>query len=132
VSQFRYSRFTVEDYNRDSASMTRVNQAPCITFKQFRDVAKRLGWTIDSLADQVRGEIDEPRRTIERILKTGPSETVIPYTCLIELYQNAAATPANWKPTGKGYCADGCGQRVMGRQKFASDACRKRAARKIA
>jgi hypothetical protein len=76
--------------------------------------------------------MDEPKRTIERILKTGPVETVIPYTCPIELYQKATAKPAEGKPTDKGYCADGCGQRVIGRQKFASDACRKRAARRVA
>jgi hypothetical protein len=78
------------------------------------------------------GELDEPKRTMERILKTGPADTVIPYTCLIELYLKASAKPMEEKPTGKGYCADGCGQRVMGRQKFATDACRKRTARRIA
>jgi len=112
--------------------MSQVDQTSCITFNQFRHVAKQRGWTIDSLTVLVKGELDEPKRTIERILKTGPTETVIPYTCLIELYQKATATPAEGKPTGKGYCADGCGQQVMGRQKFASDACRKRAARRVA
>jgi hypothetical protein len=132
VAQFRYARFTVEDYERDQALMRRVDDAPCITFKQFRDVAKREGWTVERLIALVKGGLDEPKRTIERILKTGPAETVIPYTCLIGLYQKATVTPAEGTPTGKGYCADGCGQRVMGRQKFATDACRKRAARKIA
>jgi hypothetical protein len=79
-----------------------------------------------------KGELDEPKRTVERILKTGPAETVIPYTCLIELYQKTTAKPPEGKPTGKGYCADGCGQRVIRRQKFATDACCKRSARKIA
>jgi hypothetical protein len=83
VAQFRYARFTVEDYNRDMDLMTRVNQAPCVTFGQFRILSKGQGWTVDSLAAFVKGELDEPKRTIERILKTGPSETVIPYTCLI-------------------------------------------------
>jgi hypothetical protein len=87
---------------------------------------------VDSLAATVKGELDEPKRTIERILKTGRADTVIPYTCLIELYLKATAKPAEGKPTGKGYCADGCGQRVLGRQRFASDACRKRAARRVA
>jgi hypothetical protein len=87
---------------------------------------------VDSLAALVKGELEEPKRTVERILKTGPAETVIPYTCLIELYKKAAAKPGAGKSTGKGFCGDGCGQRVIGRQKFASDACRKRAARKIA
>lgn len=132
VAQFCYARFIIENYNRDAALMERVDRSPCITFNQFRHVAKQQGWTVDSLATFVKGELDEPKRTLERILKTGPAETVIPYTCLIELYQRTTAKPPEGKPTAKGYCADGCGQRVMGRQKFASDACRKRAARKIA
>jgi hypothetical protein len=132
VSQFRYARFAVEDYNLDRTLMTRVDEALCVTFGRFRHVAKQQGWTVESLAAFVKGELDEPKRRMERILKTGPVETVIPYTCLIELYQKATAKPAEGKPTGKGFCADRCGQRVIGRQKFASDACRKRAARKIA
>jgi hypothetical protein len=109
-----------------------VDQAPCITFGQFRVLAKRQGWTVDSLAAFVKGGIDSSQRTLERILKTGPADTVIPYTCLIELYQKAKAKLMDGKATGKGFCADGCGQRVLGRQKFARDACRKRAARRVA
>lgn len=48
VSQFRYSRFTGEDYNRDVALMECVDRAPCITFGQFRILAKRQGWTVIS------------------------------------------------------------------------------------
>jgi hypothetical protein len=132
VAQFRYARFTLEDYNRDRTLMLRVDKAPCVTFGQFRILVKRHGWTVDLLAAFVKGEMDEPKRTIERILKTGPADTVLPYGCLIELYHQATAKPAEGKPPRKGYCADGCGERVMGRQKFATDACRKRAARKIA
>lgn len=58
--------------------MKHVDQAPCITVKQFRGVAKREGWTVDSLTALVKGELDEPKRTIERILKTSPADTVIP------------------------------------------------------
>jgi hypothetical protein len=132
VEQFRYARFTLEDYTRDQMLMRAVKQAPCITFGQFRLLAKRQNWTVESLAAFVKAELDEPKRTLERILKTGPVETVIPYTCLIEVYLGATAKPAEGKPTGKGFCADGCGQRMIGRQKFASDACRKRAARRVA
>jgi hypothetical protein len=125
VAQFRYARFTLEDDNRDVALMEGVDQALCITFNQFRALAKHQGGAVDLLASFVKGEMDEPKRTTERILKTGPVETVIPYTCLIELYQKATAKPAEGKPTDKGYCA-------VARQKFASNACRKRAARRVA
>jgi hypothetical protein len=43
VAQFRYARFTLEDYNRDRTLMLRVDEAPCITFGQFRTLAKRQG-----------------------------------------------------------------------------------------
>jgi hypothetical protein len=88
---------------------------------QCRALANRQDWTVDFPAAFVKGEMGEPKRTIERILQTGPVESVIPYTYLIELYQNATAKPAEGKPIDKGYCADGCGQRVIGGQKFAQD-----------
>jgi len=66
-----------------------------------RPTSERSG-TLDSLAAIVKGELDELRRTVERILKTGPADTVIPYTCLIELYQTATAKPAEGRPTEKG------------------------------
>jgi hypothetical protein len=54
AAQFRYASFTREDYNRDVALMERVDHAPCITFNQFRALAKRQGWTVDSLAAFVK------------------------------------------------------------------------------
>jgi hypothetical protein len=127
TSQLRHARFTVEDYNRDRTLMLRVDEAPCITFGQFRQVAKQQGWTVESLAAFVKGGLDESKRTIERILKTGPAETVIPYTCLIELYQKATLTPP--APAGAPSCACGCGGKVRGKQKFATSACQRRAHR---
>jgi hypothetical protein len=121
VSQFRYARFTVEGYNRDRELMRRVDEAPCITFAQFRHIAKRQGWTVDSLAAIVKGELDEPKRTIERILKTGPAETVIPYICLIQLYEKATVI-AQALP-GERRCACGCGGKLRGKQRFATSAC---------
>ena len=127
VAQLRYARFALEDYNRDRALLTRVDQAPHVTFGQFRHVAKQQGWTVDSLAAFIKGELDEPKRTIERILKTGPAETVIPYTCLIELYQRATLIPPGIP--GDKSCACGCGGKVRGKQKFATSACQRRAHR---
>jgi hypothetical protein len=60
VAQFHYAQFTVEDYNRDSTLMLQVDETPCITFGQFRHVAKQPGWTVDSLTALAKGEIDEP------------------------------------------------------------------------
>jgi len=127
VAQFRYARFTVEDYNRDRVLMARVDQASCVTFGQFRILAKRQGWTVDSLAAFVKGELDEPKRTIERILKTGQAETVIPYTCLLQLYEKATLTPPAL--AGEKSCAYGCAGKVRGKQKFATPAYQRRAHR---
>jgi hypothetical protein len=122
--QFRYSRFTPEDYTRDQMLMRAVDQAPWVTFGQFRILAKRQGWTVVSLVAFVKGELDEPQRTLEHILKTGAAETVIAYTCLIELYQMATAKPVEVNP---GYCACGRSSCVLGRQRYGTSACRSRA-----
>jgi hypothetical protein len=85
-----------------------------VTFAQFRALAKHQGWTGDFLVAFVKGKIDEPKRTVERILKTGPADNVIPYTCLIELYQKATVIPS--APPGEKSCACGCGGKIRGRQ----------------
>jgi hypothetical protein len=40
-----------------------VEKAPCITFGQFRHVAKQRGWLIAWLVEQAKGEIDRPTDT---------------------------------------------------------------------
>jgi hypothetical protein len=55
VDQFRYARFTLEDCTSDKAMMARVDRAPCITFGQFRHVAKQQGWTAEHLAKPAHG-----------------------------------------------------------------------------
>jgi hypothetical protein len=52
------------------------------------------------------------------------AEVVLPYTCLIALYNKATQpTPAL---VGEKVCACGCGAKVRGKQRYASPACRKR------
>jgi hypothetical protein len=116
----------------DEVSVREVSQcamdhAPCITFGQFRLVAKQREWSLAFLHETVRAEIERPTETLTRILRSGPRETVIPYTVLIELYHKATRP----KPAlaGEKSCGCGCGGQLRGRQRYASPACRKRASR---
>jgi hypothetical protein len=71
-----------------------VASAPCITFAQFRRMAKRHEWSAEFLVEQSYGELDLP--TVRRVLNGAPvngrqdklESTVVPYWPLIQLYQN--------------------------------------------
>jgi hypothetical protein len=113
-----------------------VQQAPCITFGQFRAVAQQREWSEAWLVEQCRGQLEEPTATIRRVLsgalvdgrRVSLAEVVLPYTCLIALY-NEAIHP---KPAlvGEKACACGCGAKVVGRGKWAAPGCRKRVQRR--
>jgi hypothetical protein len=98
-----------------------------VTCKQFRDRAKQKGWGVEWLTEQVKGQIESPAATIKRIMGLNNPATIIPYPALIGLYHGKGQGAPK-----RGECRCGCGQRVMGRQKFANDACRKQAARRVA
>jgi hypothetical protein len=127
-------------------SQAAVEQAPCITFGQFRKVARQREWSLEWLVEQCKAELDRPTDTIRRVLEGARveghqqggkwvtpywddmSEVVLPYRCLIALYQRATEpVPAL---AGERACACGCGAEVRGKQKYASAACRKRVSRK--
>jgi hypothetical protein len=74
----------------------------------------------------VAGEIDKPTETLRRVmhgvLVDGKhdmlSDVVLPYTCIIELYQRATQpTPAL---AGEKACACGCGALVRVKKKWAT------------
>lgn len=107
-----------------------------VTFGEFRKLAAQRGWSVAWLVEQCKGELDRPTDVIRRVLEgsiiDGKKETlwdvVLPYRCLIELYQRATKpTPAL---VGEPVCACGCGGKVFGRHKWASPGCRKRIQRK--
>jgi hypothetical protein len=109
-----------------------VQQAPCITFGQFRQAARQQGWSPEWLLEQVRGELEQPTEVLRRVLHGATvngrhellAEVVLPYACLIRLYQRAARpTPAL---AGEPACQCGCGGKLRGKQRYASPACRKR------
>jgi hypothetical protein len=113
-----------------------IEQAPCITFGQFRRGAQQREWSLEWLVEQYQGEIDRPTDTVRRVLQgtivagqhVSMAEVVLPYRCLIELYQQATTVvPAL---PGEEACPCGCGAALRGKQVYASDACRKRVIRR--
>jgi hypothetical protein len=123
-----------------------MNQAPCVTFREFRKVAKQHEWSVEWLVEQCRAALDRPTDTIRRVLEGARveghwaagkwiaphwddmTEVVLPYRCLIALYQRA--TQPVPVLTGERACACGCGGKVAGRHKWASPGCRKRVQRR--
>jgi len=137
---------TMDDRQRCAISQAAIEQAPCITFGQFRKVARRRGWSLEWLVEQSKAELDRPTDTIRRVLEgarveghregerwVAPywddmTEVVLPYRRLIELYQRA--TRPRPALDGERQCACGCGGLVRARRKWASPACRKRVQRR--
>ena len=126
-AQFQYARFSPQDYMSDWAFQRAVDQAPIITAKQFRELAKRREWSEAWLVEQCKAELDRPTQTIRWYLTQCPAETVLAHRCLTDLYVKAI-TALTTKGTKQ--CACGCGERVWGRQRFASQACQKRCYRR--
>ena len=124
-------------------SQDEIESAPTITFAQFRKVAKAEGWDLDYLLHAVGYQLDEPTKTLHRVLEgahveghrcyddkwvpahwTDMADVVLPYTCLLDLYDKATKP----KPAlaGERSCACGCKGLVRGKQQYASPACRVR------
>jgi hypothetical protein len=91
---------------------------PELTCARFREVAKAHGWTLEWLVSQVGRSLDEPTRTLQRLLQDNDPETVIPYTCLIELVREASLPPP--ASEGEPVCKCGCRGAVVGRQSYAT------------
>jgi hypothetical protein len=128
--------FAPEPQEQQEILQHAVEKAPCITFGQFRSVARYRGWTVEWLREQVADEIEKPTETLRRVMHGALvdgkhqllAETVVPYRCLIALYQRATQpTPA---PAGEKACACGCGARARGQKKWATPGCRKRVQRR--
>jgi hypothetical protein len=115
------------------------------TFAQFRKVAKAEGWDLDYLLHAVGSQLDEPTKTLRRVLEgahvdghrcalhdgtwvpaywTDMADVVLPYTCLLDLYDKA--TKPKSALAGERSCACGCKGVVRGKQQYASTACRVR------
>jgi hypothetical protein len=112
-----------------------------ITFKDFSNLAKRRGHTVESLAALFRGKLDlsgnpviganDTRRAFfDRVISCRHngedlSDVVIPYAPVIDFYKSEVAAFIESEPKHP-KCACGCGLPVFERKKWASPACSKR------
>ena len=110
-----------------------------VTFREFRMIAARESWTVESILDAVgRGTFggpasayfyEPPNAYLGRVLRKGHAaddDHVIPYRCLITLYVQATRlAKATARPLRR--CACGCGSPVFARRLYAAASCRIRA-----
>jgi hypothetical protein len=65
-----------------------------VTFKAFRSLMAKRHYGLDDLVPMFRGQLDEPRELLARILKVANDTdgTVIPYRCLLKFYHQELAS----------------------------------------
>jgi len=100
-----------------------------VTSKDFAELAKQRGWSLDFLVSKFRDLIEEPREYFERLLKgrwnrEARGDVVIPYRSVLQFYFQERKLVFR-----EGACACGCGVEVSNK-KWASPTCRKRAQRR--
>ena len=104
-----------------------------VTFREFRDLARKRGWTVDFLVEHFRGKFGDRgdvRRLFEDIMHQRRfNENLIPYRSVITFFETELGY--HQAETGREHrCACGCGMRVFDRRKWASETCRKRGQRR--
>jgi hypothetical protein len=112
-----------------------------VTFREFRQLAQRCGWTPESVAAALAargangwgGPRESPHYErsgtyLHRVLRRGHAaddDQVIPYRCVIALYVEATAPPL--LPPDVRRCRCSCGSPVYGTHAYATPGCRVRA-----
>lgn len=103
-----------------------TSKTQAITFRDFAELARRRGWTVDDLAGRFNGCIERPTEFFTRVLSGKFKDSVIPFRGVLEFYQAAVAGPrSSARPT----CACGCGRVVFDRKRYALPGCKKKTAR---
>ena len=99
-----------------------------ITFREFSALARRRGWTPESLAERFRGRVERPGEFFHRVLAGSHPNTLVPYQSIIDFFHavNRGALPCSSSRS----CVCGCGKAVFGRRKWATSGCKKRVARR--
>jgi hypothetical protein len=96
-----------------------------VTFREFRAVAEREGWTVADILDRIGPSAfggpstswfyESPTAYLTRVLRRGhtvDNDTVIPYRCLLQLYVEATRY-SRAIPQAIRRCACGCGSAVV-------------------
>ena len=87
-----------------------------VTFKDFSELARRRGWTVQFFAERFRGIIEESTEFFTRVLTCRyqgeyRGDVVIPYRSVIDLYR--IDLTFHQQETGhERFCARACGNRV--------------------
>ena len=142
----KYFALVDDDVAQKARDLTGETQAATtkITYRDFCNLAKRRGHTVESLARLFRGKLDlsgnplvgandTPKSFFERVMSCryrgeDRSDVVIPYAPVIDFYKKEARALTETRP-GQRSCACGCRLPVFDRKKWASSGCRSRAAR---
>jgi hypothetical protein len=78
-AQFRYAKFSPEDYLKDQALMHAIDLGKPVTVKQFRALVRQHGWSEAWLMACVEDELPYADRAVKRVLHDEPTDsTVIP------------------------------------------------------
>jgi hypothetical protein len=118
----------MEESHEHGVLQSAIEQAPCITFAQVRDLALKQGLTMRDLVAQFQEDVERPREVFARVWDTRLAGVVMPYWAVIQWYQKATAPVQAL--AGEPSCACGCGGLVRAWRKWASPACRKRVQRR--
>jgi len=109
-----------------------------VTFREFRELAIREGWTTQKLTDELKGKFggpvhsdfyERPLRYFEQVLSPDrrKEEIVIPYLCIIELYIAVTRLePTDRTKIVTRRCACGCGSAVWRGRRYAARTCQQR------
>jgi hypothetical protein len=94
-----------------------------VTFRQFAAIAKLMHWTVDELAAEFKGDLENATNFFTRVLREDPSgDVIIPFKSVIAKYLRAAR---HLIADGKiRTCACGCGSPVFRRDRVAWRDCK--------
>lgn len=106
---------------------------PTVSMADLAALCRRRGLDVDFLTERFRGAFgDKPGEVRDFFLRAFQgryADVVVPWASVLTWYQRELGLEQLASGRER-RCACACGQRVWGRKRWASDACRKRVARR--